>query len=339
MIVPSYTSNSNSVNWPKSWLLALLLALVALAALEVFWRMNGHKPAIIDDQRLWAVERSKAGKSEKEIVLLGSSRMQTDISTTTLRRLAPEYNVIDLFADGTCANAVLRNLGEDKNFRGIALCETTAECLLFGDNGDLSQQSYIDFYQNVYNYNIKANREIATLLQNNFTVFDPYLNVIKVFGDLIAKKTLRSPNYVTTYEDRSRAADYGKLDIEKHKAKRLMKVETNYRNIESSISVKAFDEQVASLDHAVKQIQNRGGKVIFIRFPVSDEHWTIDEKYFPRAMYWDTIIQKTSASIIHFKDIYGMNTLQCPDTSHLDVSDTEAFTTQLFNVLHKEKII
>jgi hypothetical protein len=42
---------------------------------------------------------------------------------------------------------------------------------------------------------------------------------------------------------------------------------------------------------------------------------------------------------MHFKDIEGMNTLKCPDTSHVDVRDTEAFTKQLFNVLHKEKII
>lgn len=331
----SSTSNSKDPSWCKSWLLALIIAAVLLSALEIFWRVNAHQPTIVNDQRLWAMERHKIGKSQKEIVLLGSSRMETDISINTLRQLAPGYNIINLSADGSCANAVLRDLAIDLNFNGTVIVETTSECLMFGDMTPLSQQFYVDYYHKSYNLNIALNRHIATFIQKRVIVIDPYLNLTKVAGDLIIKRKLRTPNYLSTYEDRSCSANYTKLDIEHHKDMRLKKVDTHYRQLAPGISLGTLMEQLPSLDKAVKAIEMRGGHVVFVRFPVSGEHWIMDEKYFPRALYWDPIIPKISARVIHFKDIDEMNTLKCPDTSHLDVRDTEKFTTQLFNELVK----
>ena len=335
----SSISNSRTQGWGKSWILALIITALLLGGLEIFWRSNGHLPAVIDDQRLWAMERSKIGKSQKEIVLLGSSRMQTDISITTLRRLVPSYSIINLSADGTCANAALRDLAMDDKFTGIVIVETTSECLMFGDEQGLSLQFYVDYFHKTYNFNVRLNRRIATFMQQNLVIVDPYLNLVKVIGNFAVKRTWRTPNYLTTSEDRSRLADYTKVDIEQHKAMRLRKVDTHYRQLSPRISTQLLTKQVAGLDDAVRKIKHRGGRVVFVRFPVSNEHWRIDEQYFPRAIYWDTIIPKTIAEVMHFKDIGGMNCLRCPDTSHLDVRDTEAFTIQLFNELIRDQAI
>lgn len=325
----SSISNSKTQNWGKSWTVALLIALLLLGGLEAFWRVNGHQPAIVDDQRLWAIERSRIGKSDKEIVLLGSSRMQTDISTSTLRRLAPNHSIINLSADGTCANTVLRDLAGEDSFKGTAIVETTSECIMFGDDLGLSQQFYVDYFYRTYNLNISINRRIATFMQRHLTVIDPYLNLIKVAGDLVVKGKWRTPNYLSTYEDRSRAADYSKTDIERHKTMRLHKVDVHYRTLSERISTDLLKRQTNILEQAVTAIEKRGGSVIFVRFPVSDEHWEIDERYFPRLKYWDPITTITSAKVIHFRDIGGMKDLQCPDTSHLDRRDTRPFTESL----------
>ncbi len=331
----SSTSNSNNSGWGKSWLLGLLIALFLLGGLEFAWRINGHQPDIVDDQRLWAMERSKAGTSPKEIVLLGSSRIQTDISMATLRRFIPDYNIINLPIDGTCANATLHDLAEDDKFSGTVIMETTSECLMFGYDQKISQQSYVDYYHRVYNLNVEANRLIATFLQKNLTIINPYLNLIKVTGDIIRKNKWREPNYVTTYEDRSRLADYTKLDITENKAMRLIKTEGHYRKLLPRISTQLLQDQLASINTDVEKIINRDGKVIFVRFPASDEHWDMDERYFPRDKYWDTIAPLTKARILHFKDIDIINSLRCPDTSHLDVRDTVTFTSKLFNEISK----
>jgi hypothetical protein len=338
--VLSSISSSNTQNWVKSWMLALIIAFLTLATMEVFWRANGHRPVIVDDQRLWALERSKLGKSQKEIALIGSSRMQSDISMATLKQLTPGYNIINLSADSTCGNAVLLDLASDMSFKGVVIFETTSECLMFGNRNEfgLSQQFYVDYFHKTFNLNIKINRYISTFVQKNLTVVDPYLNLIKVLGDLVIKRKLRKPSSLTTYEDRSRAVDYDISDIEVYKSKRIRKASSHYMRLAPYISPNELIEQVSDLDNAVQKIKNRGGEVIFVRFPVSDEHWDLDQHYFPRAVYWDSISTKSSATIIHFKDIEGMNTLQCPDTSHLDVSDQKRFTIQLFNELRKEKI-
>jgi len=333
--VPLSTSNSKLGHWGKAWIFGIVLAVLALGILETIWRIGGHQPTIVDDQRLWAIERSRIGKSDSEIVLLGSSRMQTDISIHTLKQLAPNSAIINLSADGTCANAVLRDLAADKTFKGLVIAETTSECIMFGNDPGLSQQFYVDYYHKTYNLNLAANRHIATFLQKHIVVIDPYLNLIKVAGDLVIKKKWRSPNYLTTYENRSRAADYSKLDIDRHKSMRLQKVDAHYRTLAPIISPLLLETQASFLDSAVKAIQARGGHVAFVRFPVSDEHWDIDEQYFPRDSYWVPLFSTTSALILHFKDIEGINALQCPDTSHLDEKDTAIFTKILYyEVLH-----
>jgi len=333
MIVLSSTSNSNPRHWGKSWLLALLLAAAFLGGLEYFWRSTGHQPAVVDDQRLWAMERNKVGKSPKEIVLLGSSRMQTDISIATLKRLAPEHRIINLSADGTCGNAVLFDLAKDPQFKGNVILETTSECVMFGNRPGLSQQFYVHYFHKTYNLNIAVNRKIATFLQRHLTVIDPYLNLIKVAGDTLVKHKWRQPNYLATYEDRSRAADYTKLDLQRHKARRLEKIDVHYRNLAPDISRPLLEQQAKQINEAVHTIQARGGRVALVRFPVSAEHWDVDEQYFPRNTYWDPLKSMTGAKVLHFKDIDVINTLQCPDTSHLDVRDTEKFTQYLFNAV------
>lgn len=336
--MPLSISSSDARSWVKSWGIALLTAILLLSALEVFWRIKGHIPSIVDDQRLWSMERNEVGKAEKEIVLLGSSRMQTDISISTLRDLAPDSKIINLSADGTCANAVLRDLAEDKSFKGIVIVETTSECLMFGDEPGLSQQFYIDYYHKIFNLNVIVNRIIATYLQKNLTVIDPYLNLIKVAGDKIVKKKWRMPNYLTTYKDRTRSADYTKLDLERHKSMRLSKVDNNYRQLSPRISTQLLMQKTEDINSYIKKINNRGGQVIFFRFPVSDEHWDIDEKYFPRSSYWDNLSSVTEAKVIHFKNIDSINKLQCPDTSHLDAKDTKTFTMIVFNAIANRKL-
>ncbi len=338
--MPSSTSNSNRKYWHRSWIGAILIALIVLAAMELFWRSHGHIPSVVDDERLWSVERNKVGTSPKEIVLLGSSRMQTDISIETLQRMLPDYSIINLSLDGTCANAVLHDLAADIGFKGIILTETTSECIMFGDNKNmgLSQQFYIDFYHNTYNLNVAVNRHIATYLQQNLVVINPYLNLIKVVADFFSKKQLRQPNYVESFENRSRAADYTKLDISRHKAIRLQKNEEHYISLKPDINFDFFTKQMSVMNTSVKTIQSRGGNVIFIRFPVTGEQWIRDEAFFPRETFWDPMVNITEAVTIHFRDIDSMLTLECPDTSHLDKRDTKVFTESLILELMKRRV-
>lgn len=316
--------------------MAIVVSLVFLTCLECFWRLQGHQPAIIDDMRLWSLQRDKVGTSAHEIVLLGSSRMQTGVSTKTLKELLPTYQIINLSTDGSCANAALRDLAEDEKFSGLVLCDMTAQCLLFGDGTMLGQHAYARYYHRVFNLNNKINRIIANIVQQNLTVVDPYLSLQKILGLVLTKRELRQPNYMTTNEDRTRSADYTKTNLALHKAKRIEYIKVHYQKLYPSIKKDLFFNKVKSLENAVNRIQMRGGKVVFIRFPVSGEHWDIDEKYFPKEIYWDLFSRLTDAETIHFKDVKTLSNFDCPDTSHLDFRDKPEFTRQLYLELIKK---
>jgi len=82
--VHSYISNSKRRyvvrKWVRLWIFALVFFVVILCTWETILRKAGHKPSIVDDVRLWSLNRRKVYyyKSRIPVVLLGASRMQLD---------------------------------------------------------------------------------------------------------------------------------------------------------------------------------------------------------------------------------------------------------------------
>jgi hypothetical protein len=89
----------------------------------------------------------------------------------------------------------------------------------------------------------------------------------------------------------------------------------------------------------VRQIEARGGRVVFFREPATDEHLDIDEREFPRPLYWDAYARATSATMIEFRDEPLFAGFRLPDSSHIDGVDVPAFTIALARVLERRKLV
>jgi hypothetical protein len=339
MTVHLYTSNSNPIrDIVKIWAFTLFLAFSVLAAMELTYRYNGHIPSVIDDVRLWSVERDKIPvNSHNTIVLLGASRVQVDFSTEVFKNKYPGYQLANLPVDGKSCYAVLKHLSDDTTFKGIAICDITEENIIRRNPAN-SQDYYVHYYLTNYNLNTKINRYISTLLQERFVIIDPYVNLINSIGYFLTRAKLRPPKYVITYSDRSIQADYSLLDSVRNKQIRINLARESYRELSPEINMKNFTDRVHEFKICVDKIKARGGKVVFIRFPVTDESWNLDEKYFPKKEYWDFFVKIINTETIHFKDVESMRNLRCPDTSHLDKRDISEFTNALITELQKLKI-
>ena len=79
--------------------------------------------------------------------------------------------------------------------------------------------------------------------------------------------------------------------------------------------------------------------MVFVRFPTTDEHWEIDEKVFPKRVYWDQVERLTGGKTIHFRDVPSLANFDCPDTSHLDYRDAPKFTAALLDELIKRDVL
>jgi hypothetical protein len=79
----------------------------------------------------------------------------------------------------------------------------------------------------------------------------------------------------------------------------------------------------------VDKIRARGGKIVFVRFPVSGPLKELEDKATPRAQTWDPLIQQTGAPGIYFEDFPELSGFNCPEWSHLSAGDSVEFTKRL----------
>jgi hypothetical protein len=83
----------------------------------------------------------------------------------------------------------------------------------------------------------------------------------------------------------------------------------------------------------VRQIQSKGGRVAFVRFPSSGETSQLECRHFPKEKCWNQFAASTSAIAIHWLDVPQLAKIDCPDTMHLDWRDADRFTSDLIDEL------
>ena len=88
---------------------------------------------------------------------------------------------------------------------------------------------------------------------------------------------------------------------------------------------------------AVDKIKARGGQVLFVRTPSSGIFRVREDKGFPREKYWERILATTQCPGIHFADYPRIAHFDCPENSHLSLSDAKVFTKEFIRILSEEK--
>ncbi len=93
-----------------------------------------------------------------------------------------------------------------------------------------------------------------------------------------------------------------------------------------------------SVTEQVQAIRARGGEVVFVRFPSSDEFRDFERRAFPREMFWDPLLEATGAVGIHFEDYPELQDVRLPEWSHIHSEDKTRFTAALISIIRDELI-
>lgn len=336
----SSTSNSNDITashraptgpWLWTWVAAIVLAAGILAGYETLLRRHGHRPSIVDDINLWAHYRGQAANNNPQTVaLLGASRIQMGFHTQTFRDAFPDHTLINLAINGTSPVATLKDLAQDPNFRGLVICSIFAKnCMAVQHH---MQQEYVDHYHSKANLNARLNYLIASFFQSRLAMINPHLQLVKSLSRSIETKAWPQPLYQIMLSDRSRLADYTLIDIEEHRQWRLDTLRQSYEDFVAPAPAQWLAE-AAVVEPWIQQIQQKGGDVVFVRFPMARGYGNVIDQAFPRALYWDRLAAVTSAKTIHYQDYPFLARFDCPDGSHLDQRDIPAFTHALLDEL------
>ena len=323
-------------SWLKAWIAATAVVAMLIAGYEGFLRARNYVPTVQDDADLWSIQYDRVHADPHAVVLLGASRIEYGIDPARLSELLGGRTVAMLAVNGNYPLAALRALADDERFAGLVIVGVDARGLS-KQHWDM-QKPWLVHYRDRWSRARWIHRELATWLQERFVFLRSPFAVANLARRFLAGIGLPFNDYVVLRADRVGFLDYRRTDIAAIKHRRIADLETYYRENPPP----AAAQWLADLEPVsawVRRIEARGGRVVFFREPVADEHLAIDEAHYPRALYWDAYARVAPATMIDFRDEPAFANFVLPDSSHIDGADVARFTTALAQVLARRGLV
>lgn len=346
--MPSSTSNFERVIPPLPWrgivVTVVVGVLVAVAAWEVYCRSLGYEPTLNNTDDLWAQTRRRV--EPESVVIVGDSRAWFDLDLDELERGLAKRPV-QLALPGSCAYPVLADLADDPRFHGTVLC-SVVPLMFFAPGGPPVQNSEkaVRRYHGQtwaqrlsHQLSVPLEESFAFLKQNELNLAD-LLKDLPIPNRPYALVPPRPPPYFCSIDRERRArmveqcAQPGRLQ-EKVKSRwaRLFSPPpppsfippTDYAAKNKAAVAQRFQDTRA----AVEKLRARGGKIVFLRLPMSGKLKALEDKATPRARTWQPLLQETGAPGIYFEDYPELASFNCPEWSHLSAGDSVEFSKRL----------
>lgn len=329
---------------------ASLFTILAVAAFilgwEAYWRNKGFKPTFNDDKILWATHRKDIYQSiDKATVFIGSSRIKFDLDIPTWEKLTGE-KAIQLALVGTSPRLLLKDLADDEQFKGKVVVDVT-EVLFFSQNPAFHKSALesIAYYKDQtpseklsakVDYALEAN--LVFLEERRFSLSSllsdlEIPNRPGVFAFPAFPKTFEWTHYNRqTFMSPQFLADTNQINWQTSIWKNLLMADpTPPTSGKALLSI--FDE--IKLD--IAKIENRGGRVIFVRTPSSGPMAIGEQKAYPRNECWDVMLDYVHARGLHYTDDPQTAGLICPEWSHLSPAGAIVYTKSLVERLSGER--
>ncbi|MEQ8352908.1 MAG: hypothetical protein RH862_15580 [Leptospiraceae bacterium] len=335
-------------------LITLGLSLTILAGWEIFVRLQGYEASLQDGHDLWASVRSEVSKNPESTVLIGGSRMLFDFNLDAYEKLTGT-RPIQLATVGTNATDYLEDLANEESWKGTVIIGITPS-LWFAPPGSppvANARKSLDHYRS-WAPSERIGHRLDRLLQS----FVAFLNE----DDLTLKKMLERlpienrqnaaigpplPPYMHTVDADRQGRLWPRVEEDETLRARISSgwmalftppppppgVTPDQARQQFIKHVQAHVNRTAAL---VGKIQDRGGKVIFVRFPSTGPLRELESKFTPRPFFWDPMIQISGAPGIHFEDYAQLQGFDCPEGSHLSAEGAREFTERLTPLLQKK---
>jgi len=331
---------SSANRWIVVWVAAVLASVALGTAFELFWRGQGYGPTATDDMNLWSLHRARVVRPAPpmRVALLGASRIQYGLSPAAMRdearKLGRDIDPVMLAVNGHYPLAALRDLAEDDRFVGLAIVGIDGRG--FHRAWRDMQQKYVHYYHHEFTPARALHRRLLTPLQEHLLVARPdfaWVTLLNRWQDGLGPPW---KEYVTFTSDRAGATDYARSDLKAIREGRINDLRRHYPMF-TPPTPEAWLAANRDIIDWVGRINARGGKVVFYREPVSDEHFAMDEERFPRALMWDRMAQVMPAVMIDFQDHPELR-IPTPDTSHIDAADIDRHSRALVQVLRQRGV-
>ena len=346
--MPSSTSNFERPIPDRPWSRLLLITLALTVAATLLWEIRcravGYGPTINDTPDLWAQQRRKV--KPDSIVIIGDSRPLFDLDLNELEKGLGQ-RPIQLSLAGSCAYPILADFAADESFRGTVIC-SVVPLMYFAPGGFLLETSEKALKRaRTWTLAQQSGHYLGMLLEERLAFMNPDdLILSALLGQLPIPNRPGAlvpppfPPYFSTIDRERRTrmfdgcAQPGPLQTRVKEGwlalctppppPSYVPKEAFAEGMNKAIEAR-FRDSVA----AVKKIRDRGGKVVFVRFPVVGKLKEHEDRMTPRAGPWTRLMQETGAPNIYFEDHPELASFDCPEWSHLSGPDSVEFSKRL----------
>ena len=319
--------------WGAIWLVALALAVAATWRLERLTRDGGQRPSVVDDPYLWSLTRHEVDADPRIVAFLGASRMALGYSAPAFAEAAPGLRGIQLSISDHLPFGVLEDLADDESFRGVAVLDFIEPEITDPLHPD--GITYAERARTLWRApGALANRYLASHAQARLAVLA--VGGRRIVNSVTGARRWPAPAWVAIDRERSSHGDYSLATPAALRARSERRVAV----LPPPLSPEAWLAALANhLEPMIRRIRARGGEVVVVHMPIDGLlAGKVDEQY-PRRLYWDVFAARSSAHVIHFRDIPAMAALDCPDDMHLDQRDQAAFTRALVEVMRERGVL
>lgn len=331
--------------WRGVTVAVIVAIFIAVTAWEVYCRSLGYAPTLNNTTDLWAEARRRV--EPESIVILGDSRAWFDVDLDEIER-GLGRRPVQLAGPGACPYPSLEDLANDETFHGTIICSILPRIYFAPpgsppmERGQKAVQRYHGqtWAQRVsHELSIPIERSFAFLKQDDLTL-EALLQELPIPDRPYALVPPPLPPYFCSVDRERRArmveqcARPGPLqDKVRRRWARLFTPPPppSYIPTEKFLAgmKKAIESRYIDTKTCVDKLRARGGKIVFVRFPVSGPLKELEDKNTPRAQTWDPLVQQTGVPGIYFEDFPELNSFDCPEWSHLSAADSVQFTKRL----------
>jgi hypothetical protein len=347
----SSTSNSNFVRiipdvpWRGLLLAVALLTTTATVAWEIYARSAGYVPTLNDTPDLWAQARGSV--KPDSIVLVGTSRMLFDMDLDLLEQGLGQRPT-QLAIVGSSPYPILEDLASDESFRGTVLLDVVPAMYLAAGGPPMeASQKALHRYRS-WNHAQRWSHYLGTILEKKVAFLKQEdLTLAKLLEKLPIPNRANAmigpplPPYFYTLDNDRRARMAPEAAVIGSALQQ--RVSTGWLPLftmpppPSFIPVEQFQAMIGQATEArfrdttkhIQRIQERGGKVVFLRLPFTGPLVEREEQMSPRAATWDRLVKENNVPAIHFDEHPELRAFECPEWSHLSAADSVEFTRRL----------
>lgn len=331
--------------WRGLTVVVVVIIIAATCAWEFYCRSIGYGPTLNDNEDLWTMTRQRV--KPESVVIIGDSRAWFDLDLDELQKGLGKRPV-QLAMAGSCAYPVLADLANDESFHGTIICSLTPRLFIAPPGSPPMERSTKAVRrthtqtpaQRVSQYlTMPLEEHIAFLKQEDLTL-DELLKRLPISNRPGALVPPPLPPYFRTLDRERRArmiercAQPGELQTRiQHRWVRLFTPPPPPTYIPREAFMAKMKESTEARFHdttaAVAKLRDRGGKLVFLRFPVTGDLKALEDRATPRSQIWDRVIKDTGAPGIYFEDFPELSGFNCPEWSHLSAGDSVEFSKRL----------